>query len=107
MTSNLFHPSLLLLFLDPGSGMAKNQDPGSGINIPDPQHWSPVKPFEFETKVSLHLKMLAREILQVRVNTRCLVKPFEFETKVSLHLKMQAREMFTGQNAYKVSSFKK
>jgi len=22
-----------------GSGMAKNQDPGSGINIPDPQHW--------------------------------------------------------------------
>ncbi len=23
---------------DPGSGMAKNQDPGSGINIPDPQH---------------------------------------------------------------------
>jgi hypothetical protein len=28
----------LLLFLDPGSGMGKNQDPGSGINIPDPQH---------------------------------------------------------------------
>jgi hypothetical protein len=27
---------------DPGSGMGKNQDPGSGINIPDPQHWSPV-----------------------------------------------------------------
>ncbi len=25
--------------LDPGSGMGKNQDPGSGINIPDPQHW--------------------------------------------------------------------
>jgi hypothetical protein len=23
---------------DPGSGMDKNQDPGSGINIPDPQH---------------------------------------------------------------------
>jgi hypothetical protein len=22
----------------PGSGMSKNQDPGSGINIPDPQH---------------------------------------------------------------------
>jgi hypothetical protein len=21
-----------------GSGMGKNQDPGSGINIPDPQH---------------------------------------------------------------------
>ena len=28
----------MLLFLDPGSGMGKNQDPGSGINIPDPQH---------------------------------------------------------------------
>jgi hypothetical protein len=24
---------------DPGSGMGKNQDPGSGINIPDPQPW--------------------------------------------------------------------
>jgi hypothetical protein len=23
---------------DPGSGMGKNQDPGSGINNPDPQH---------------------------------------------------------------------
>jgi hypothetical protein len=39
MTTNCFHPSLLLLFLDPGSGMGKNQDPGSGINIPDSQHW--------------------------------------------------------------------
>jgi hypothetical protein len=45
MTTNFFHPSLLLLFLnpesgirDPGSGMGKNQDPRSGINIPDPQH---------------------------------------------------------------------
>jgi hypothetical protein len=34
-----FHPSLLLLFMDPGSEMGKNQDPGSWINIPDPQHW--------------------------------------------------------------------
>jgi len=24
---------------DPGSGVGKNPDPGSGINIPDPQHW--------------------------------------------------------------------
>ncbi len=38
-TTKLFTPLLLLLFLDPGSGMGKNQDPGSGINIPDPQHW--------------------------------------------------------------------
>ncbi len=28
-------PPLLLLLLDPGS---ENQDLGSGINIPDPQH---------------------------------------------------------------------
>ncbi len=35
MTTNIFHPSLLLLFLDPGSGI---RDPGSGINIPDPPH---------------------------------------------------------------------
>jgi hypothetical protein len=47
VTTNFFYPSLLLLFLDPGfgirdpgSGMGKNQDPGSGINIPDPQHCS-------------------------------------------------------------------
>jgi hypothetical protein len=46
MKKKFFHLSLLLLFLDPGSGirdprsgMGKNQDPGSGINIPDPQHW--------------------------------------------------------------------
>ncbi len=38
MTKKKFRPSLLLLFLDPGSGMDKNQDPESGINIPDPQH---------------------------------------------------------------------
>ncbi len=27
-TANFFHPSILLLFLDPRSGMDKNQDPG-------------------------------------------------------------------------------
>jgi hypothetical protein len=37
MKKKLFHTSLLLKFLDPGSGMGKNS--GSGINIPDPQHW--------------------------------------------------------------------
>jgi hypothetical protein len=26
---------------DPGSEMGKNQDSGSGINIPDPPHWDP------------------------------------------------------------------
>ena len=38
----IFHPSLnstCLWIRDPGSGMGKNQDPGSGINITDPQHW--------------------------------------------------------------------
>jgi hypothetical protein len=35
MTTNFFQPSLLLLFLDPGSVI---RDPGSGINIPDPPH---------------------------------------------------------------------
>jgi hypothetical protein len=35
MTTIFFHPSLLLLFLDPGTGI---RDPGSGINISDPQH---------------------------------------------------------------------
>jgi hypothetical protein len=36
MTTNFFHPSLLLLFLDPGSGMGKNQDPGSWIQDKHP-----------------------------------------------------------------------
>jgi hypothetical protein len=38
-----FTPVLSLLFLDPGSGIAKNQDPGSGKNIPDPQHWIQIR----------------------------------------------------------------
>ena len=45
MTTNFFsHLSFVTVFgsgiRDPGSGMGKNQDPGSGINIPDPPHWS-------------------------------------------------------------------
>jgi hypothetical protein len=32
LTTNFFSPLSLLLFLDPGSGTGKNQDPGSGIN---------------------------------------------------------------------------
>jgi hypothetical protein len=44
LTTNFFSPlSFIAVFgsgiRDPGSGMGKNQDPGSGINIPDPQHW--------------------------------------------------------------------
>jgi hypothetical protein len=42
-TTNFFHPSLLLLFLDPGSEIRdpefrNGQKTGSGIHIPDPQH---------------------------------------------------------------------
>ncbi len=45
MTTNFFSLLSFVAVLgsgirDPGSGMGKNQDPGSGINIPDPPHWS-------------------------------------------------------------------
>jgi hypothetical protein len=50
MTTNFFSSlSFVAVFgsgirdRDPGSGMGKNQDPGSGINIPDPQHWFSLK----------------------------------------------------------------
>ncbi len=43
MKKNFFSPLLFVAVFgsgirDPGSGMGKNQDPGSGINIPDPPH---------------------------------------------------------------------
>jgi hypothetical protein len=43
MTTNFFSPLSFVAVLGsgirvPGSGMGKNQDPGSGRNIPDPQH---------------------------------------------------------------------
>jgi hypothetical protein len=48
MTKKIFHPSLLLLILDPGSeirdpgsGMGKNQDPGSGIRDKHPGSATP------------------------------------------------------------------
>jgi hypothetical protein len=42
MITNFFYPSLLLLFLDPGSGMVKNQDTGIRYprhenSVPDPR----------------------------------------------------------------------
>jgi hypothetical protein len=41
MATNFFSPlSFVAVF---GSGMGKNQDPGSGINIPDPQHPGEIK----------------------------------------------------------------
>jgi hypothetical protein len=36
--TNFFHSSLMLLFLDPGLTKIMIRDPGSGINILDPQH---------------------------------------------------------------------
>jgi hypothetical protein len=45
MTKKFFSPlSFVAVF---GSGMGKNQDPGSGsgINIPDPQHWVQIRGF--------------------------------------------------------------
>ncbi len=52
MTTNFFPPlSFIAVFgsriRDPGSGMGKNQDPGSGINIPDPQHWFSITMSDF------------------------------------------------------------
>jgi hypothetical protein len=38
MTKIFFSPLSFVAVFDPGSGMGKNQDPGSGINIPDPPH---------------------------------------------------------------------
>jgi hypothetical protein len=45
MTKNFFFSTLSFIAVfgsgirDLESGMGKNQDPGSGINILDPQHW--------------------------------------------------------------------
>jgi len=44
---------------DPGSGMGKNQDPGSGINIPDPQHCA-LQRFEFRNQ-GLFLPLLMKQ----------------------------------------------
>ena len=42
-TSFFSPPSFVAVFgsgiRDPGSGTGKNQNPGSGTNIQDPQHW--------------------------------------------------------------------
>jgi hypothetical protein len=39
-TPKNFSPSSLFILLDPGFGMEENQNPGSGINISDPQYWA-------------------------------------------------------------------
>ena len=81
MTNNFFHPSLLLLFLDPrfgiqdpGSGMGKNQDPGSGINIPDPQHWF----------ISLSTIQRKKIMLQKLICPSLLKNNFLFDLKIAV-----------------------
>jgi hypothetical protein len=38
LRSNFWVKIIKFFDADPGSRMEKNSDPGSGINIPDPQH---------------------------------------------------------------------
>ncbi len=45
---------------DPGSGTDKNQDPWSGINIPDPQHWYFLRKIFFHSKTSF-LSLISRK----------------------------------------------
>jgi hypothetical protein len=82
MTKIFFHLSLLLLFLDPGSGMGKKQDPGSGINIPDPQHCSNADPDSAFKKVLIRIR-----------------NPGKYEVKVLCHcpFKRQGRQAGGGQ----------
>ncbi len=84
--TNLVHPSLLFLFLDPGSGMGKNQDPGSGINIPDPQHCARCGKYDADPtgrySDSDHRKvwnssLLACVIAQSRLSTRLFLQSSE------------------------------
>jgi hypothetical protein len=57
MTTIFFHPSILFLFLDPRSGMGKNKDPGSGMNIPDPQHWLQIPITLMRSRIRIHKKL--------------------------------------------------
>jgi hypothetical protein len=71
MTSNFFSPlSFVAVFgseiRDPGSGMGKNQDPGSGINIPDPQQCLAEK----TNKFFLHCKPYSTDLRRGQANTK-------------------------------------
>jgi hypothetical protein len=57
---------------DPGSGMGKNQDLGSGINIPDPQHWAACQQ-TFEIGRS-RPKYVMRHAFQRLLQFLCLLK---------------------------------
>jgi hypothetical protein len=57
--TTIFLPLFVVVFgsgiRDPGSGMGKNQETGSGINIPDPQHW-------YEVRISRFLPKCQRSV---------------------------------------------
>ncbi len=62
-------------FINPGSGVLstldpgwKKSDPGSGINIPDPQHWFRPLP--------------NRVLKKVRISTRLLIVVFKAEFRI-------------------------
>jgi hypothetical protein len=62
MIKHIFSPlSFVTVFgseiRDPGSGMGKNQDPGSGIDIPDPPHWD-VAAFELFFAIHFYLSFV-------------------------------------------------
>ncbi len=57
---------------DPGSGMGKNQDPGSGINIPDPQHCEILSLLLLHMSAryrTLSLNSLLVRVIKIRQNT--------------------------------------
>ncbi len=79
--NNFFSPlSFVAVFgsgiRDPRSGMGKNQDPGSGINIPDPQHclWlsiSRILAILFGCWGAMHACRSSREYFECLEDTDC------------------------------------
>jgi hypothetical protein len=56
MTTNFSSPLSFIAVFGSGTGMGKNQYPGSGINIPDPQHWTDIEKCWLDKKNSAFLK---------------------------------------------------
>jgi hypothetical protein len=79
-----FSPSSFLWFFasgiqDPESGMAKNPDPGSGINIRDPQHRIFISILFFNTGYNSFKNLVT--VLRIRIRypgsgIRCLFDPW-------------------------------
>jgi hypothetical protein len=62
MITNFFSPLSFVTVFDPGSAMGKNQDPGSGINIPDPPHWFNFIKTDSRGNNSLYFKQCSRSV---------------------------------------------